>query len=43
MCIRDRPKAGDTAASLLRAADEGMYLAKTTHKGTLRVSPEAGR
>jgi len=37
------PKAGDTAASLLRAADEGMYLAKTTHKGTLRVSPEAGR
>ena len=37
------PRSGDTPASLLRAADQGMYLAKTTCKGTLQVSPDDTR
>ena len=33
------PRPGDTPASLLRAADQGMYLAKTTCKGTMQLGP----
>jgi diguanylate cyclase (GGDEF)-like protein/PAS domain S-box-containing protein len=37
------PRSDDTPASLLRAADQGMYLAKTTCKGSLQVSPDDTR